>query len=93
MFPRRTLLMLSLLLAAALSYTFAFLLSFEFVIPSPMQGVFRLGLCIFVLTKGIVFWDVPAPCEPMAPGRCIRFVSDHPCESHCVGSGRFRDGR
>src|SRR5712692_8752861 len=48
--------MLALLVAVALSYTGAFLLRFEFALPSSMGELFRLGLCIFVPVKGIVYW-------------------------------------
>src|SRR5438552_2551877 len=48
--------MLALLLAVALSYTGAFLLRFDLGLPSSMQELFRLGLCIFVPVKGIVYW-------------------------------------
>lgn len=53
---RRTFLMLPLLAAAVLSYIFAFLLRFEFDVPTSVEGLFRLGLCIFVPLKGIVYW-------------------------------------
>jgi len=48
--------MLLLLWAAALAYIGAFLLRFEFVLPSEMYGLFALGLGIFIPLKAIVFW-------------------------------------
>jgi len=45
--------MLALLLAVALSYTGAFLLRFDFALPSSVEGLFRLGLFIFIPVKGM----------------------------------------
>ncbi len=47
--------MLPLMAAAALSYTFAFLLRFEFTIPPSVKEPFQAGLLIFVPLKGLVF--------------------------------------
>src|SRR2546427_9504197 len=54
---RRNLLLLPLLTAVALSYTGAFLLRFEFALPSSVEALFRLGLCVFIPVKGIVYWS------------------------------------
>src|SRR5260370_15956239 len=54
---RRNLLLLPLLSAAALAYTGAFLLRFEFALPSSVEGLFRLGLSIFIPVKAIVYWS------------------------------------
>ena len=48
--------MILLLLAVALSYAGAFWLRFEFALPSSVEVVFFLGLCIFIPLKGIVYW-------------------------------------
>jgi FlaA1/EpsC-like NDP-sugar epimerase len=53
---RRNLLLLPLLLAAALAYTGAFLLRFDFALPSSVEGLFRLGLFIFIPIKCAVYW-------------------------------------
>ena len=53
---RRDLLMLPLLLSAALAYTSAFLLRFEFALPTSVEGLFRLGLFIFIPAKGMAYW-------------------------------------
>src|SRR5260221_7064134 len=53
---RRNLLLLPLLSAAMLSYVGAFLLRFEFALPSSEAESFRLGLCLFIPVKGIVYW-------------------------------------
>ena len=52
---RRHLLLCPLLLAAALSYTGAFLLRFEFTLPPSVKELFLLGLCIFLPVKCIVY--------------------------------------
>jgi FlaA1/EpsC-like NDP-sugar epimerase len=51
----RALLILPLLSAATLAYIGAFLLRFEFALPPKVQGLFRLGLCIFIPVKALVF--------------------------------------
>jgi FlaA1/EpsC-like NDP-sugar epimerase len=48
--------MLALVLAVVLSYAGAFLLRFEFALPSSVGELFRLGLCIFIPVKGMVYW-------------------------------------
>ena len=48
--------MILLLLGVALSYMGAFCLRFEFALPSSVEVVFFLGLCIFIPVKGIVYW-------------------------------------
>src|SRR5579862_2025662 len=53
---RRDLWMIPLLAAIILSYAGAFLLRFEFVLPSSVEGIFRIGLCVFVIVKVPVFW-------------------------------------
>jgi FlaA1/EpsC-like NDP-sugar epimerase len=55
-FQRRHLLLLPLLSAVLLSYVGAFLLRFDFAVPSSVETSFRLGLCIFLPVKGIVYW-------------------------------------
>jgi FlaA1/EpsC-like NDP-sugar epimerase len=52
---RRALLVLPLLSAALLAYIGAFLLRFEFTLPLNVQSLFRLGLCIFIAAKALVF--------------------------------------
>jgi FlaA1/EpsC-like NDP-sugar epimerase len=52
---RRYWLILPLILAAASSYAFAFLLRFEFHLPDVMEKSFRSGLLIFVIAKGLAF--------------------------------------
>jgi FlaA1/EpsC-like NDP-sugar epimerase len=54
---RKMLLLCPLLLAVVLSYTVAFLLRFDFALPDSVAGLFRLGLCIFIPVKAIVFWS------------------------------------
>src|SRR5882724_5942568 len=54
---RRNLLLLPLLSAVMLSYVGAFLLRFEFALPSSVEGLFRLGLCVFIPVKGIIYWS------------------------------------
>src|ERR1700722_17568610 len=54
---RRNLLVLPLLSAVILSYVGAFLLRFDFALPSSVEGLFRLGLCVFIPVKGIVYWS------------------------------------
>jgi len=53
---RRNLRMVMLVGAIVLSYACALLLRFEFVLPNSQIGLFRLGLCIFVIVKVPVFW-------------------------------------
>src|ERR1700704_3533490 len=53
--PRRRLLLLPLLSAVVLSYVGAFLLRFDFAVPSSVEGSFRLGLCVFIPIKGMFY--------------------------------------
>jgi FlaA1/EpsC-like NDP-sugar epimerase len=53
----RNWLLLPLLAAAMLSYAGAFLLRFDFAVPSSVEGLFRIGLCVFIPIKGIVYWS------------------------------------
>ena len=53
---RRELLLIPLVLAAALAFVGAFLLRFEFAIPSAVRDAFLLGLLTFIPLKAAVFW-------------------------------------
>lgn len=53
---RRSVFLIPFLVACALSYLGAFWLRFEFAIPNSLLRLVGLGLAIFVLVKGSVFW-------------------------------------
>jgi hypothetical protein len=53
---KRNIFLAPLLLAAAISYTGAFLLRFEFVLPHSVEGIFYRGLPIYILVKCFAWW-------------------------------------
>src|SRR6185436_12091323 len=48
--------MIPLVAAIILSYFGALMLRFEFAPPYSQAGLFRIGLCIFIIVKAPVFW-------------------------------------
>jgi FlaA1/EpsC-like NDP-sugar epimerase len=53
---KRNIFLAPLLLAAAISYTGAFLLRFEFVLPHSVEGIFYRGLLIYIFVKCFAWW-------------------------------------
>src|SRR5262245_7711047 len=52
----KTFLLLPLLALAALSYTAAFLLRFEFAIPRDLERQLYIGLIVFMAIEIVIFW-------------------------------------